>query len=424
MFIGYRLPGSCFMLLKDFVCFVNHRKRTALDLCVIACSLVCMCRKNNVFILFQIGLAFLMPWKLEANVLINTPWEGSSFGIAVAIAALAAQAQDLGVPQSWKDKDNHHSLDERKSISQKGIDRMLRELDRNTGEFRGIDFWQSGNVYTAMVHQDVYAGNHKNKDTVVEMLKKVFKNHKNYDKYQTKNSLVMLSTLGKLYRHMNRHPHKITIKGKCADKSMEGAVFWRPGEPDNSVNSITTGDAAIRSAKWIQRLNMKDNIVLDSFDASNCHRANPGWIFTYNSGKYMEGLSVLKDVTGDGAWGKLLVEIAAATMKGKHWQGDNGIIKEGSSPDKNDSGVGFKAVFIRGLTEVHERTKKSNRDLQILIHSYVCVQYNAILALAKNHNNEYPSSWAADPKTYKHKYTSWGQLAALDTLVGAIPTTT
>lgn len=35
-----------------------------------------------------------------------------------------------------------------------------------------------------MVHQDVYAGNHKNKDTVVEMLKKVFKNHKNYDKYQ------------------------------------------------------------------------------------------------------------------------------------------------------------------------------------------------------------------------------------------------
>ena len=79
----------------------------------------------------------------------------SSLGIAVTIlAALEGQAQDLSVPGTWRvfqpvarltveanlyqEYSNKKSLDERIAISQRGIDRIVRELDRNTGEFSGM----------------------------------------------------------------------------------------------------------------------------------------------------------------------------------------------------------------------------------------------------------------------------------------------
>jgi len=36
----------------------------------------------------------------------------------------------------------------------------------------------------------------------------------------------------------------------------------------------------------------------------------------------------------------------AAAVKSSAWQGSDGIIKEGSSPSKNNDGVGFKGVMI------------------------------------------------------------------------------
>jgi len=37
-----------------------------------------------------------------------------------------------------------------------------------------------------------------------------------------------------------------------------------------------------------------------------------------------------------------MVNIAAAAMKSAPWQGSDGIITEGASPDSNNDGVGFK----------------------------------------------------------------------------------
>lgn len=86
-----------------------------------------------------------------------------------------------------------------------------------------------------------------------------------------------------------------------------------------------------------------------------------------------------------------MVNIAAVAMKNPPWQGSNGVITEGASPDSNNDGVGFKgtlhlsiirtllirfpslAVFIRGLLEAYVRNA-SNNDFRILIHSYVDVQ--------------------------------------------------
>ncbi|KAF9063310.1 endo-1,6-alpha-mannosidase [Rhodocollybia butyracea] len=234
-----------------------------------------------------------------------------------------------------------------------------------------------------------------------------------------------------------KQPKKsFAIAKTCDGESMAGGVFWRPVSTDSSINSITTGlyttlsaflaettkdakytNAAILSAQWIQKLQINaKGIVLDGVDGSKCTRSPASWLFTYNSGKYIEGLSVLKDVTGDIIWKALMTNITAAAVKSSAWEGSNGIITEGASPKSNNDGVGFKAIFIRGLDEVSARSG-DNSALQILIHSYNDVQYNALLQLAAN-GTSYSSDWKGPPQAF----TTWGQLAALDVMVTAINT--
>ncbi|KAF5359964.1 hypothetical protein D9757_012145 [Collybiopsis confluens] len=103
---------------------------------------------------------------------------------------------------------------------------------------------------------------------------------------------------------------KSKVSGKCYGETMAGGVFWRPTANDMSINSITTGlymtlsaflagatgnakytNAATLSAQWIQNLQINsDGIVLDSISASDCTRSASTWLFTYNSGKFIEGL--------------------------------------------------------------------------------------------------------------------------------------
>lgn len=65
-------------------------------------------------------------------------------------------------------------------------------------------------------------------------------------------------------------------------------------------------DASALSAKWIEAHNIAPNkILLDSQSASDCSRSPASWIFTYNTGKFVEGLSVLYDVTADDSWNQL-----------------------------------------------------------------------------------------------------------------------
>jgi hypothetical protein len=45
--------------------------------------------------------------------------------------------------------------------------------------------------------------------------------------------------------------------------------------------------------------------VLDSINAADCSTSADSFTFTYNSGKFVEGLAVLKDVTKDAQWTNL-----------------------------------------------------------------------------------------------------------------------
>ncbi|KAJ4476075.1 hypothetical protein C8J55DRAFT_122805, partial [Lentinula edodes] len=111
-----------------------------------------------------------------------------------------------------------------------------------------------------------------------------------------------------------------------------------------------------------------------------------------------------------------MTNITAAAVKSPVWQGSNGIITEGASKTSDNDGVGFKAIFIRGLDEVSVRST-DNSALQIIIHSYNDVQYNTLLELAAN-GTSYSPSWPGPAQ----ELTTWGQMAALDVMVTAINT--
>jgi predicted alpha-1,6-mannanase (GH76 family) len=111
------------------------------------------------------------------------------------------------------------------------------------------------------------------------------------------------------------------------------------------TGNSTYTNAAIASANWIKVHNINaDNIVLDTINAHDCTTSPPTWLFTYNSGKYIEGLSILATVTGDSQWSDLALKIASAAVKSSAWAGSDGIITEGSNTAKNNDAVGFKGM--------------------------------------------------------------------------------
>ncbi|TFK51956.1 endo-1,6-alpha-mannosidase [Heliocybe sulcata] len=369
-----------------------------------------------------------------------------------------ALAQDLSVPSGWREPTNSRSYSDRVSIAQNAINEMTGQLNSATAQFNGLGWWQSGNVWSVMANQDHFTQTTTNQAAVVNGLNTGWSEFANYDQYQWWATAAYYGY--RAYGDSNLLQHAIdtwnhvsgyqvtaaqasggstpvkgfSIEGTCNGATMAGGVFWRPTSDDQGINSITTGlfmtlgaylaeatgntnyrDAATAAATWIRAHNLNaDDIVLDTVNAHDCSTSPSNWLFTYNSGKYVEGLSVLADVTGDDTWRTLMVDVVAAAAHTTAWQGSNGVITEGVSTDSDNGSVGFKAVLVRGLHEVYTRSE-SNTDLRTLVKSYIDVQYNALLELAAN-GNTYSSSWAGPSQSF----TSWGQLAALDPLTAAI----
>lgn len=82
--------------------------------------------------------------------------------------------------------------------------------------------------------------------------------------------------------------------------------------------------------------------MLDTVNANDCSASSATELFTYNSGKYIEGLSVLAVVTGDSQWSTLALDVTNAAVKSTVWQGSDGVITEGADTTANNDGVGFK----------------------------------------------------------------------------------
>ncbi|KIJ55510.1 hypothetical protein M422DRAFT_151671 [Sphaerobolus stellatus SS14] len=369
--------------------------------------------------------------------------------------------QDLSVPSTWREDDTTLPRANRTAVAQAGIDQILPQLNSATGEFNGVGFWQSGNIWSAMALKDLIAGTTTNQARVTSNLHLVASLHSGF--YEThwwataaiygfrayKDSSLLdlaIATWNTATQYVitsndasvNSIPTKnFTIPASCNGSTMAGGVFWQTTNSDTNINAITTGlymtvsaylaeatedlkylDAATLSQQFIVNHLYANSLALDTISgraSDNCALSAP--LFTYNSGKFVEGLSIISALTGNTSTQNLMVATIAAATHSLAWQGSDGIITEGSdSPESNDDGKGFKAIYIRGLYESFSRNP-SNTDLRILIHSYIDVQYNALLDLASSpSSNIYSPAWHGPPQGF----TTWGQLAALDVLNSAI----
>ncbi|KAF8327335.1 endo-1,6-alpha-mannosidase [Amanita rubescens] len=389
----------------------------------------------------------------------------SGFTLLVLGALQLTAAQDLGVPLSWRHFSNLRSLATRIAISRNAINTILPQLTPSDAQFNGIGWWQSGNVWSAIANHDYHAKTRTYQTQVIDNIKKGWSLYTNFDPYEYNDDALWWATAA-LYAHRAydgstmltyaidtwTHVSKYVISeadaasGRistksfaiaktCSGHTMAGGVFWRPISGDTSINSITTGlymtlsaylaeytgeakytEAAILSAQWIKNVNLNSkHIALDFINADDCSRSPSSWLFTYNTGKFVEGLSVLTSVTKDSSWKDLMTLVVANATKSSAWEGSDGIITEGSSTESGNDGVGFKAIFIRGLGEAFVRNTEYSH-FAILIQSYIDVQCNALLELAAS-GTSYSANWHGPPMAF----TTWGQMAALDVLVSAIP---
>ncbi|KAI0750302.1 endo-1,6-alpha-mannosidase [Daedaleopsis nitida] len=387
-----------------------------------------------------------------------------------------ALAQDLGVPLSWREFSNNRSLSDRQTIAQTGIDQMASDYNANTGQYNSIGFWPTGaTVLSAQANYDFFTKTTTYKSHVTDALNTAFSVNAHYDPVRCSattttpcggpplpttptvptatrifsTTLLMSGPAFPRCEWTVRSSTQITsaeaasgtvpgksftIQGTCDGASMVGGVFWRPVADDTGVNSVTTGlsaylaqqsgsatyqNAATAAGNWIKNANKNAaGLVLDTIHPNDCSRSPADWLFTYNSGKYVEGLVALYATTKDSSLMTEATNVAAAGMKNAPWQGSNGVITEGASPNSNGDGVYFKSVWVRALNELF-RANNDQSGIAILAHSYIDVQYNAVLELAAN-GSTYSSSWPGPPQGF----TGWGQAAALDVLVSAITANT
>ncbi|KAI0750296.1 glycoside hydrolase family 76 protein [Daedaleopsis nitida] len=353
-----------------------------------------------------------------------------------------ALAQDLGVPLSWREFSNNRSLSDRQTIARTGIDQMASDYNANTGQYNSIGFWPTGaTVLSAQANYDFFTKTTTYMSHVTDALNTAFSVNAHYDPFGYNDDAMCQITSAEAAS--GTVPGKsFTIQGTCDGASMVGGVFWRPVADDTGVNSVTTGlkrhlphslsaylaqqsgsatyqNAATAAGNWIKNANKNAaGLVLDTIHPNDCSRSPADWLFTYNSGKYVEGLVALYATTKDSSLMTEATNVAAAGMKNAPWQGSNGVITEGASPNSNGDGVYFKSVWVRALNELF-RANNDQSGIAILAHSYIDVQYNAVLELAAN-GSTYSSSWPGPPQGF----TGWGQAAALDVLVSAITANT
>ncbi|KAF7974138.1 hypothetical protein HWV62_13367 [Athelia sp. TMB] len=386
-------------------------------------------------------------------------------GFALVSLGGLSVAQDLGVPLGWREFSNKYTQAQLVTNAQNGISEMLGQLTSSNAQFNGIGYWQAANVWSNLANEDHWAGTSIYQSDVTTNLNTAFSLYADYDQYGYNDDAMwwataayygyraygdtgLLANAVATWNHVTQYvitaadasagsisTKDFAIAGTCNGKTMAGGVFWRPTDDDTNINSITTGlyialsaflaeatgdgsytDAAILSANWIRNQNLNaDYLVLDTVQGNDCSTSPATELFTYNSGKYVEGLAMLAAVTGDSQWSDLYTNIVNAAVKTTVWEGANGVITEGADTTANNDGVGFKSVLLRGIHEVYDRS--SNSALTTLVHSYLDVQYNAIMELAAE-GSDYSASWTGPPQAF----TSWGQLAALDVLTTAVDT--
>ncbi|KAK7688606.1 hypothetical protein QCA50_008144 [Cerrena zonata] len=239
------------------------------------------------------------------------------------------------------------------------------------------------------------------------------------------------------------HPLKnVTLPSQCNGSSIAGGVFmfhYDGTENKLSVIASTQGaymalsaylyeltgnqtyhDSAILSHTFIQShlYNVSRGCIMDNFEIQQC-RPDNDWASTYDTGLYLEGLSVLANTINNSTLTKIADQIAIDSMKKTSlWTNINGVITESvSNVTTDDIGHGFKVMLVRALHEHWSRSENTS-EIANLIEKFLTVQHNAILNVARYPDTDwYTPTWFGPPVP---TMLPWGQLAAMDVLSSAI----
>ncbi|VDB92225.1 unnamed protein product [Peniophora sp. CBMAI 1063] len=129
-----------------------------------------------------------------------------------------------------------------------------------------------------------------------------------------------------------------------------------------------------------------------------------------NFSPYMEGLSIIANLTANQAYGQLwLKSLVPAVLSFRDWHSSDGILTEDTTTYPS------KWTLMRGLLEVRLRNP-SNTDLCTLIDSYITVQFNAVRTNANIGSNDYAVSWHGGGSS---QYSTVGNVEALAVLSAA-----
>ncbi|EJD35457.1 hypothetical protein AURDEDRAFT_175483 [Auricularia subglabra TFB-10046 SS5] len=374
---------------------------------------------------------------------------------------------DYSIPSAWPNATFDKDYNYINHIAQEAIDNLRKDWWKDAGK---LDFgWGTGTTLGALPYKDMVASTKNNRDFVKKALNAAKKHNKNFDPYSYNDDAMWWGTTAfyayraygdKEFLQYSKdvwnwvRKSQITdaeakagkssvrptkFSSKCNDKSIAGAVFWRSESSDRkdmSVNVITTSlfqtlsaylaeesgekkyvDAAKKAYTFITMVLFKKspNIPMDGMNTVTCKQNN--WIFSYNTGKFVEGAVILSKVTKDDKYKKqALKTIVDAVTKVKNWQDKEGHITEGQDGDPTKGGDGrqFKSIYVRSLTEVARREYK-NSGLRKLLKRYININYKTVLDKGTNHKGYYGVVWKGP-----FKKAQSGQMNALDLLTAGI----
>ncbi|KZV74637.1 hypothetical protein PENSPDRAFT_749188 [Peniophora sp. CONT] len=373
--------------------------------------------------------------------------------------------QDYTIPSIWQNNVSDVSRADRLSIAFEAASDLKQRINQNTGY--PIDTINSGepsnrtvaNMLVVLASQDWHSGNSSWKEQVVDNTLAFYESGK--EDLDNRQQNIDTATFGlaeiAAYLAYDKNISRLDIAKRNFDivhgsfvnatdaqngaytrplnttcgQTLGGLVFFFSNNSDITVHSSGIGswialsarlyeltrnttylDAAEQSIQFMQTYMIKQNdssvVVSGSFDPTSCAvgDGNPDDV-----GFYIEGLSIVANVTSSHTYTHMANELIPAVVSYSKWHADNnGILTA-------DANYCSKGIFIRGILEARLRNP-SNRGLVPLIDSYLTVQFNAVQTNALISGHDYASSWRGG--SYETtQITTVGQIDALDVLNSA-----
>ncbi|KAJ7055700.1 hypothetical protein C8F01DRAFT_1157357 [Mycena amicta] len=390
------------------------------------------------------------------------------FLLFILVAAVVEAASDplLG---SWRKPNITTSLQDRVSLAQAAINEAVSQLDATNSMFTdpGDTYSISGALYSQLAEFDQLM----NQSNYVADLEGYYASAKTflqqeYDAtnftglyindgvnfghgaiiaYKTYNISVFLQyaieswwavvpyTLTQAELDAGQIPTKsFSLTTSCQGITMAGGTFWSKDLDNPLLVGLATGSfmvlsallaevtsepiyltAALQSMSFIHaHLYNVQNVVQDliSGRANDSCSISSVDILPYNSGLMIEGLSVLYSISGNASYVDMIGDIVTASISTSGWQGNDGIIETGVNKTAD-------AMLPRGLATAYRRNA-TTPAIKSNITSYLAVQYNAAVDLAKKSGSDiYGQSWLGPAGT---SFNPGAQVNAIQALLSGV----